>query len=150
MKNMVEDIYLKKDMITHGNIIYACFGCFSNTGITAGLGSLEAVKELGLDRVSVGCLAALQLGVAPVMAKTKSAKKIITVDGCPFECSRKILKLEGFKPIKSFILTKDIAMKKKAFDEDIGKNLKSLTDYVTPEGIEKTKRIIINAIKGDL
>ncbi|MFC1505902.1 hypothetical protein ACFLQ6_02410 [Thermoproteota archaeon] len=40
---------------TYENIVYACFGCLSNTGITAGLGSLEVVKELGLDKACAIC-----------------------------------------------------------------------------------------------
>jgi uncharacterized metal-binding protein len=133
-------------MKTHENIVYACFGCLSNTGITAGLGSLEAVKELGLDKVAVGCLASLPLGVAPVIAKTKAAKKIITVDGCPFECSRKIVEAAGFKPYKSFMLVRDIGMSKKALHEDIGGDLKPLMDYVSPKDIERTKRLVKEAV----
>jgi uncharacterized metal-binding protein len=147
---MVEEKHWQEGMKTHENIIYACFGCLSNTGITAGLGSLEAVKELGLDKVAVGCLASLPLGVAPVIGKTKAAKKVITVDGCPFECSRKTVEAAGFKPTRSFMLVRDIGMKKKALHEDIGENLKPLMDYVSPEDVERTKRIIIKAIQEDL
>ena len=136
----------QEGMRTHENIIYACFGCLSNTGITAGLGSIEAVKELGLDKAAVGCLASLPLGIAPVIAKTKAARKVITVDGCPFECSRKIVEAAGFKPSKSFILVRDIGMMKKALHEDIGGNLKPLMDYVSSEDVEKTKRILLKAI----
>jgi len=134
-------------MKTHANIIYACFGCLSNTGITAGLGSLEAVKELGLEKVAVGCLASLPLGVAPVIGKTKAAKKVITVDGCPFECSRKIVEAAGFKPAKSFMLVRDIGMSKKALHEDIGQNPKPVMDYVSPEDVQKTKKLIIEEIQ---
>ena len=139
----------QEGMRTHENIIYACFGCLSNTGLTAGLGSLEAVKELGLDKAAIGCLASLPLGVAPVIAKTKAAKKVITVDGCPFECSRKTVQAAGFKPAKSIMLVRDIGMKKKALHEDIGGDLKPLMDYVSSEDVEKTKRLLVKAIKGD-
>ena len=146
---MVEEKTLQEGMKTHENIIYACFGCLSNTGIVAGLGSLEAVKQLGLEKVAVGCLAALPNGLAPVIEKTKAARRIITVDGCPFECSRKTVESAGFKPAKSFMLVRDIGMKKKALHEDIGRNLKPLMDYVSPEDVERTKRIIIKAIQED-
>lgn len=132
---------------TYENIVYACFGCLSNTGITAGLGSLEVVKELGLDKVGVGCLAALPLSLAPVIAKTKASKKIIMVDGCPNECSRKIVEAAGFKPAKSFMLVRDIGMSKKALHEDIGHNLKPVMDYVSPEDVQKTKSLIIEEIQ---
>jgi len=133
-------------MKTHENIVYACFGCLSNTGITAGLGALEAVKELGLEKVAVGCLASLPLGVAPVIGKTKAAKKIITVDGCPFECSRKTVEAAGFRPYRSFMLVRDIGMNKKALHEDIGGDLKPVMDYVSTRDIEKTKELIKKAI----
>jgi len=147
---MSEEKHWKEGMKTHENIIYACFGCLSNTGITAGLGSLEAVKELGLDKAAVGCLASLPLGVAPVVGKTKAAKKVITVDGCPFECSRKTVEAAGFRPAKSFMLARDIGMKKKALHEDIGGNLKPLMEYVSSEDVEKTKELVKRAILEDL
>jgi len=144
---LADEKHWQQGMKTHENIVYACFGFLSNTGITAGLGSLEAVKELGLDKVAIGCLASLPLGVAPVIGKTKAAKKIITVDGCPFECARKTVEAAGFKPTKSFMLVRDIGMKKKALHEDIGQDLKPIMDYVSHEDVEKTKRIIIKAIQ---
>jgi len=33
-------------MPTHEDVIFSCFGGFSNTGITSALACLEAVKEL--------------------------------------------------------------------------------------------------------
>jgi uncharacterized metal-binding protein len=143
---MVEEKHWQEGVKTHENIVYACFGCLSNTGITAGLGSLEAVKELGLEKVAIGCLASLPLGVAPVVGKTKAAKKVIIVDGCPFECARKTVEACGFKPAKSFMLVRDIGMKKKALHEDIGGDLKPVMDYVSAEDVEKTKRLVIEAI----
>ncbi len=143
---MAEQKHWQEGMKTHKNIVYACFGCLSNTGITAGLGSLEAVKELGLDKVAVGCLASLPLGVAPVIGKTKAAKKIITVDGCPFECSRKTVEAAGFKPYKSFTLVRDIGMNKKALHEDIGGDLKPVMEYVSAEDVKKTKELVKSAI----
>jgi uncharacterized metal-binding protein len=143
---LVEEKHWQEGMKTHENIVYACFGCLSNTGITAGLGSLEAVKELGLEKAAIGCLASLPLGVAPVVGKTKAAKKVIIVDGCPFECARKTVEAAGFKPAKSFMLVRDIGMKKKALHEDIGADLKPVMDYVSSEDVEKTKRLVIEAI----
>ena len=69
----------------------------SNTGTTSALACLEAVKELGLEKVATGCLAGLPLGVKPVVCKTNAAKKVITVDGCPFECAKKTVEQSGFK-----------------------------------------------------
>ena len=52
------------------------------------------------------CLGGLPTNIKPVLGKTKAAHKIITVDGCPFECSSKIVEQAGFKPI-SIILNRD-------------------------------------------
>lgn len=133
-------------MPSHENIIYACFGGLSNTGITAALASLEAVKELGLDKACVGCLAGVSTNVPPVLGKTKVAKKVITVDGCPMECSRKVIQQAGFNIAKSIVLVRDIGMKKKPLHEDIGKDLKPVMEYVSEEDIKKAKDLIIKAI----
>ena len=93
-----------ESMPSHENIVYACFGGLSNTGITAALASLEAVKELGLAKVSIGCLAGLSTKVPAVIGKTKVAKKVITVDGCPIECSKKVVEVAGFDIAKSSAL----------------------------------------------
>lgn len=83
----------------------------------------------------------------PVYGKTKAAKKIITVDGCPMECSRKVVEDAGFKATKSFVLARDIGMKKKALHEDIGGNLKPVMEYVSQEDVEKAKKLIVESLK---
>jgi len=132
---------------THENLIYACFGGMSNTGITAALASIEAVKELGLEKACIGCLAGLSTNVPSVYGKTNAARKVITVDGCPFECGRKVVEAAGFKVAKSIVLARDIGMKKKALHEDIGtKDLKSLMEYISEEDVRKAKELIVKAI----
>ncbi|MBS7631306.1 putative zinc-binding protein [Candidatus Bathyarchaeota archaeon] len=131
---------------SHENIIYACFGGLSNTGITAALASLEAVKELGLDKACIGCLAGVSTGVPPVLGKTRVAKKVITVDGCPMECSRKVIEQAGFPIAKSIVLVRDIGMKKKALHEDIGKDLKPVMEYISEDDVRKAKELIINEL----
>jgi uncharacterized metal-binding protein len=118
---MTEQQHWQEGMKTHENIIFSCFGGLSNTGITSALASLEAVKSLGLDKAAIGCLGALPEKIAPVLGKTKAANKIITVDGCPFECARKIVEQAGFNVTRSIVLVRDIGMKKKGLHEDIGK-----------------------------
>jgi len=132
---------------THENVIYVCFGGMSNTGITAALASMEAVKELGLEKACIGCLAGLPTNVLPVYAKTKAARRVITVDGCPFQCSKKIVETAGFKVAKSIVLARDIGMKKKTLHEDINtKDLKSLMEYISEEDVRKAKELIVKAI----
>lgn len=64
---------------------------------------------------------------------------MITVDGCPMECSKKVVEEAGFDIAKSIVLTRDIGMKKKALHEDIGKDLKPVMQYVL-EGRRKTSK----------
>jgi uncharacterized metal-binding protein len=141
-----EEKHWQEGMKTHENIIFSCFGGLSNTGITSALACMEAVKELGLEKVAIGCLPSIPLKVAPVMGKTKAAKKVITVDGCPFECSRKTVEAAGFKITKSLVLVRDIGMKKKALHEDIGQNIKGLMEYVSQDDVKRAKELIIKAI----
>ncbi|MGQ9693991.1 MAG: putative zinc-binding protein [Thermodesulfobacteriota bacterium] len=142
-----EEKHWREGMKTHENIIFSCFGGLSNTGITSALACMEAVKELGLEKVAIGCLPSIPLKVAPVMGKTKAAKKVITVDGCPFECSRKTVEAAGFKITKSIVLVRDIGMKKKALHEDIGENIKGMMEYVSDDDIKRAKDLIIMAIR---
>ncbi|MEM3651115.1 MAG: putative zinc-binding protein, partial [Candidatus Jordarchaeaceae archaeon] len=124
-------------------VIYACFGGFSNTGITTALASMDAVKEVGLDKVCIGCLGGLPINVRPVYENTDKAKKIITVDGCPMECSRKTVQNAGYKIAKSIVLARDIGMKKKSLYEG---NEKNLTDNINEEDVRKAKELIVKAI----
>ena len=142
-----EQKHWQEGMKTHENIIFSCFGGLSNTGITSALASLEAVKELGLEKVAIGCLGALPEKIPPVMGKTKAAQKVVTVDGCPFECCRKMVEKAGFKATKSIVLVRDIGMKKKALHEDIGQNMKGLMEYVSQDDVKKAKELIVKAIR---
>lgn len=143
---MAEDKHWEEGMKTHENIIFSCYGGLSNTGLTSALASLEAVKELGLEKAAIGCLGALPLGIKPVVGKTKAAKKIITVDGCPFECARLTVEQSGFTPTKSIVLVRDIGMKKKALHEDIGQDIKGVMDYVSADDVRRAKELIVRTI----
>ena len=143
---MAEEQKWQAGVNTHENTIFSCFGGASNTGIVSGLAWLEAVKELGLEKVAIGCLGGLPTKVKPVLGKTKASKKVITVDGCPFECSRKIVEQAGFKPTKSIVLTRDIGMKKKGLSEDIGGDIKGVMDYISDDDVQKAKELIVKAI----
>lgn len=143
---MTEQQHWQEGMNTHENIIFSCFGGLSNTGITSALASLEAVKELGLDKAAIGCLGALPEKIAPVLGKTKAAKKIITIDGCPFECARKIVEQAGFNVTRSIVLVRDIGMKKKGLHEDIGNDLKGVMEYISADEVKKVKDLIVKTV----
>ena len=131
---------------THENVIFACFGGYSNTGVTAAYASLEAVRETGLKKAGIGCLAALPVELESVFKKTQVARKIITVDGCPNECSRKIVEKVGIKIFRSIVLSRDIDMKKHPLSRDIGGDMKNVDEYISPEDVKKAKDIIVQAI----
>ena len=143
---MADEQQFQAGVNTHENVIFSCFGGASNTGITSGLASLEAVKELGLTKAAIMCLGGLPTNVKPVFGKTKAAKKIITVDGCPFECARKVVEQAGFKPTKSIVLTRDISTKKKGLSEDIGKEIKGVMDYISDAEVKQAKDLIVKTV----
>ncbi|MCZ7665205.1 MAG: putative zinc-binding protein [Thermoleophilia bacterium] len=130
---------------THENIIYSCFGGMSNTGVTAALASLEVVKTLGLQKVAIGCLGGLPTQVVPVYTKTAAADRVVTVDGCPFECGRKVVEQAGFEIWRSLVLTRDIGMTKKPLNEDVGQG-KGLDAYILQEEVAQAKEAIIAAL----
>jgi len=109
----------------------------------------KAVKELGLEKVAIGCLGALPLGVKPVVGKTRAAKKVITVDGCPFECARKTVEQSRFTPTRSIVLARDIGMKKKALHEDIGRDIKRVMEYISDDEVQRAKELIVKTILED-
>ncbi len=135
-------------MPTHENIIFSCLGGLSNTGATSALACLEVVRELGLEKVAFGCLPSLPLKVKPVIGKTKAARKLVTVDRCPFECARKTVEAAGFEITKSIVLARDIGMKKKALHLDIGKGL-GPQEHVSEEEAKRAKGLIEKIILGD-
>jgi len=126
-----QEVVWEAGMNTHENIIYSCFGGMSNTGVTAALASLEAVRALGLKKVAIGCLGGLPTQVGPVYAKTTAAGRVVTVDGCPFECSRKVVEQAGFQIWKSLVLTRDVGMTKKPLNEDVGRDKGSSSQAYT-------------------
>ena len=143
---MPEEQQFQAGVNTHENVIFSCYGGASNTGITSGLACLEAVKELGLEKAAIMCLGGLPTTVKSVLGKTRAAKRIITVDGCPFECSRKIVEQAGFKPTRSIVLSRDIRMKKKGLSEDIGKDIKGVMEYISNDEVQKAKELIVKAV----
>jgi uncharacterized metal-binding protein len=50
--------------------------------------------------------------VPTVLDKTRAAEQIITVDGCPFNCARKIVEGAGFTPDRIINLVQDCGLKK--------------------------------------
>lgn len=94
------------------NALFVCFGGMSNVGTLTGLAGLEAVKQLDPGQVGIFCLGGLPTQSQSVLDKTNAVRRIITVDGCPLNCARKIVEQAGFAPSKTVNLVEDCGIKK--------------------------------------
>jgi uncharacterized metal-binding protein len=94
------------------NAMFVCFGGLSNVGTLTGLAALEVERRLGLDKAGIFCLGGLPTESRSVLDKTRAAKRIITVDGCPLNCARKIVEAAGFTPDRIINLVEDCWLKK--------------------------------------
>jgi len=116
------------------NALFVCFGCLSNVGTLTGLAGLEVVRQVGLEKAGIFCLAGLATEVQMVIDKTRAAERIITVDGCSLNCARTIVERAGFKPARSISLVQDCGLKKRplpAYDKgDLQTVVKAILDAV--------------------
>lgn len=95
------------------NALFVCFGAMSNVGMMTGLAAIEAVKQVAPGKAGIFCLGGLPTQAPTVLAKTKAVKRIITVDGCVLNCSRKIVEQAGFSPAVTINLVTDCGIQKK-------------------------------------
>ncbi|MBN2156036.1 MAG: hypothetical protein JW776_08335 [Candidatus Lokiarchaeota archaeon] len=110
------------------------------------MGALEVIKILGLKKAGIGCLAAIPLKSPNVISKTKASKQIITVDGCPLSCSKKLIEQAGFKPVPINVVG-DLSIKKFSLAKDIPTNSSKLIfEYITPTQIDMVKHLIVEAV----
>jgi uncharacterized metal-binding protein len=119
------------------NALFVCFGGMSNVGTLTGLAGLEAVRRAAPGEAGIFCLGGLPTEAKTVMDKTRAAQRIITVDGCPLNCSRKIVEQAGFAPSRVITLVDDCGIKKGA-----------PTDY-TDEDLQMAVEAILQAIQGE-
>lgn len=100
-------------------LIFACSGA-------ADVGAVADQAARKLTKKGVGgmfCLAGIGGGVPPIMEKTRSASKILAIDGCPLNCVSECLKKAGFNAFEHFFVT-DLGLEKgktEVNDENIGK-----------------------------
>jgi len=134
---------------THENIVFVCSGGMSNAGIMTMLAGLDVVKEQGLAKVAIGCLAGVPWKIPTIVGKARAARKLIVVDGCENGCARKIVETAGLRPVRHVVLTRDVPMKKKSLHEDIGGQLKGVMDYIDDSELRKAKDLIRKAIEGE-
>lgn len=90
-------------------LVYSCSGC-SNIAQLANRVAIE------LDRAEIAemsCIAGVGGGVAPLVKKARSGRKIISLDGCALHCVQKCLAQRDVEPHLTYTLT-DRGIKKLA------------------------------------
>jgi len=100
-------------------LIFACSGAADVGAI-----SDSAARKITKDGTGqMFCLAGIGGMVEPIMEKTKSASKILAIDGCGLDCVKKTLEQGGFNEFIHMRVT-DLGMEKgksPASDENIKK-----------------------------
>ncbi|MGB9004371.1 MAG: putative zinc-binding protein [Candidatus Aminicenantales bacterium] len=74
-------------------LIFACSGA-SDVG---GIADLAARKLTGEGLGNMFCLAGVGGRVSGIMKSTESAERILAIDGCPLDCTKKCLEEAGYK-----------------------------------------------------
>jgi len=112
--------------------LFVCFGGLSNVGALTGLAGLEVMREVGPGNAAISCLGGLPTAVSTVLDKTRAAERIVTVDGCPMDCARKIVEQAGFAPDRTINLVQDCGIKKEPpfeySDEDVQRAKAAILD----------------------
>lgn len=88
-------------------LIFSCSGA-------ADVGHLSDLAARKLTQGGVGkmfCLAGIGGRVSGIVETTKSASKVLAIDGCPLDCARKSLEEAGFNDFEHMRLT-DLGMEK--------------------------------------
>jgi len=97
-------------------LIFPCSGSY-NVGQIAN----EAAKDLTtLGHGKMYCLAGIDGHVSGLVESTKTAKKVVAIDGCPVACARKTLEHAGFKVDVHVVVTELGIQKVLGFMMDVG------------------------------
>jgi uncharacterized metal-binding protein len=106
-------------------LIFACSGA-ADVGAVADQAARKLSKE-GLG--SMFCSNGLGGNVEPILNKTKSASKILAIDGCPLNCMKKSLENAGFTVFEHLQLA-DLGLEKgksPANEENVSKAYNAAT-----------------------
>jgi uncharacterized metal-binding protein len=89
-------------------LVYSCSGC-SNIAQLAN----QIAIELDRDHVAeMSCIAGVGGGVASLVKRAKSGRKIISLDGCPLHCVKSCLSMHDIESTYHYTLT-EYGIKKK-------------------------------------
>lgn len=88
-------------------LIFACSGA-ADVGAVADQAARKLMKD-GAGKMF--CLAGVGGRVSGIIANTKSAARILAIDGCPLNCTKNCLELAGFTDYEHLQLA-DLGMEK--------------------------------------
>jgi len=88
-------------------LIFACCGA-ADVGELADLAARKVHKE-GAGKFF--CLTGIGAGIDTFIGKTKAAPKVVAIDGCPVDCTKKLLEKYGINRFE-FIRVTDIGFEK--------------------------------------
>jgi len=131
---------------THENVLFPCGGGFANTGLAVYQACYEIVRELGLRKISMGCVGSLPLKNEGVIKKSMAARRIITVDGCANHCAQKLAEAAGLPIAKSLELVRDTGAKKVPLSHDLEAGPKTVDEYILRSDVDAMKNLIRAAI----
>lgn len=100
-------------------LIFACSGA-------ADVGEISDRAARKMTRDGVGtmfCLAGVGGGVAGIVQKTKAASRIVAIDGCPLDCTKKCLERAGITSF-AYMRVTDLGLEKggsPATDKNVAK-----------------------------
>ncbi len=108
--------------LNEGNSVSLIFACSGAADV--GEISDRAARKMSKDGLGkMFCLAGIGGRVEPVMQKTRSASKILTIDGCGLDCVKNCLEQVGFTEFRHLQVA-ELGMEKgksPATDENISK-----------------------------
>lgn len=88
-------------------MIFPCSGA-SDTGAIAD-GAARGLARHGVAKMY--CLAGIGAKVEQIVTNTEAAERLVSLDGCENDCSRKMLEAAGFTPVLHLRIT-DLGMEK--------------------------------------
>lgn len=112
-------------------LVFSCSGA-------ADVGEISdrAARKLTKDGIGkMFCLAGIGGKVEPIMSVTKSASKILAIDGCSMDCVKNCLQQAGFNDFQHLRIT-DIGMEKgesPVKDECVAKVIQEAKDLLSNE-----------------
>jgi uncharacterized metal-binding protein len=132
--NNSTDINQTPGIRASATVVYACSGC-SDAGELADRIARQLTRE---GAAQMSCLAGIGGDVKSLVAKARSAERILVIDGCPLSCARHTFERAGFKEFQHLGL-QSLGLRKGTCEVNA-------TNIAT--GIAAAKELIQNPTKG--